>query len=289
MDALHIAPYDPSVNAAAPQRTTGELEVVFRRRGDATAVDRLYQAGAAKARLPRERARGLKDVTLINLAGGLTGGDVFSQRLVWGAGAAAGATTQAAEKIYRAAADSVRIRTELVVAPGAWAEWLPQETILFDDAALDRRLTVDLAGDGRLLGVEPVVVGRLAMGERVRRSRLADRLEIRVDGRLVWLDVNRLTPPVDALLDRAALGGGARALATLFYVGADAADRLADLRAILDATPVTAGVSRLGPVLAARLVAAEPAALRRALVATLARARAVLGGWPACLPRAWHI
>ena len=289
MDALPIAPFDPSVSQPAPQRTTGELEVVFRHRAGTTVVDRLYQDGAGKARLPRERARGLKDVTLINLAGGLTGGDVFHQRLVWRAGAQAGATTQAAEKIYRAAADTVRIRTELAIAPGAWAEWLPQETILFEGAALDRRLRVDLDGDGRLLAVEPVVFGRLAMGERVRHGRLHDRVEVRVDGRRAWFDVNRLAPPVDALLDRQGLGGGARAMATLLYVAADAGERLADLRAIVEDAAVTGGVSRLGPVAVARFVAAEPARLRRALVAALARARHELGGWPPQLPRAWHI
>ncbi|MFP4359975.1 MAG: urease accessory protein UreD, partial [Alphaproteobacteria bacterium] len=245
MDALPIAPFDHAVGDPAPQRTTADIEVVFRRRGEATMVERLYQDGAGKARLPREAARGLKDVTLINLAGGLTGGDVFCQRLVWRAGAHAGATTQAAEKIYRAAAGEVRIRTELVVAAGAWAEWLPQETILFEGAALDRRLVVEVAGDGRLLAVEPLVFGRLAMGERLRHTRLSDRLEVRVDGRRVWLDVNRLAPPVEALLDRAALGGGARAMATMLYVAADAGDRLAPLRAIVDDAAVTAGVSRL--------------------------------------------
>jgi len=289
MDAPAIDRFDTRVGEALPQRTTGELEVVLRRRDGATVVERLYQDGAAKARLPREAARGLKDVTLINLAGGLTGGDVFRQRLVWEAGAQAGATTQAAEKIYRAAAGDVRLRTALAVGAGAWAEWLPQETILFEGAALDRRLTVDLVGDGRLLAVEPLVFGRLAMGERLRHTRLRDRLEVRVDGRRVWFDVNRLTPPVDALLDRPALGGGARALATVLYVAADAGERLADLRAIVEDTAVTGGVSRLGPVAVARLAAPDPAALRRALLTALARARAELGGWPACLPRAWHI
>jgi len=281
--------FDSSVGRAPPQRTSGELEVVFRRRDGATVVERLYQEGAARARLPREDARGLRDVTLINLAGGLTGGDVFSQRLVWADGAAAGATTQAAERIYRAAAGSVTIRTELQVGRGAWAEWLPQETILFEGAALDRRLCVDVAGDGRLLAVEPIVFGRLAMGERVRYGRLTDRLDVRVDGRRVWLDVNRLVPPVDALLDRPALGDGARAVATLLYVGADAAARLVELRAIVAEAPVTAAVSRLDAVVVARLVAPAPAALRRALVEVLERARAALGAWPPQLPRAWHI
>jgi urease accessory protein len=127
------------------------------------------------------------------------------------------------------------------------------------------------------------------MGERVRRAHLTDRFAVRVDGRLVWLDVNRLTPPVDALLDRPALGGGARAVATLVHVAADAGERLAELRAIVDDAGVAAGVSRLGPVAVARLVADEPARLRRALATVLGRARAALAGLPPRLPRAWDI
>ncbi len=288
MDTFTIAPFDPAVGDPAPQRTTGELEVVFRRRGGATVIERLYQDGAAKARSPRQRERGLRDVTLINLAGGLTGGDRVRHRLVWGRDTAAGATTQAAEKIYRAAAGAVRLDTELAVAPGAWAEWLPQETILFDGAVLERRLALDVAGDGRLLAVEPVVFGRLAMAEQVRRGRLVDRIEVRVDGHLVWLDVNRLVAPVDLRLDRPALGGGARALATILYVGPDAGTRLDELRAILADAPIDAAASRLGPVVVARLLDADPLALRRALVKVLERARAAFGGWPRRLPRLWH-
>jgi len=288
MDAFVIDPLRHQASVAPPQRTSGRLEVAFHRRGPTTAVARLYQEGAAKARLPREPERGLIDVTLINLGGGLTGGDRLHQRLVWERASAAGATTQAAEKIYRARDGRAEVRTELVLGAGAWAEWLPQETILFDGAALDRSLLIDAAADARLLAVEPVVFGRLAMGERVQTSHVHDRIEVRVEGVLAWLDVNRLVPPVEAKLDRPALGGGARAIATVVYVGPDAGDRLDALRAIVAAAPVPAGVTRLDHVLVVRLHAASPLALRRALLALLPAARAALGGLPPRLPRLWH-
>ena len=65
---------------------------------------------------------------------------------------------------------------------GASLEWLPQETILFDRCALDRRLEIDLAADARFLGVETLVFGRTAMGERVREGYLRDLIRVRQGG-----------------------------------------------------------------------------------------------------------
>ena len=69
-------------------------------------------------------------------------------------------------------ADDDRAEIDVTVKAGAEATvaWLPQETILFNRAALDRRLTVDLATDAGLLLVEPVIFGRQAMGETVREA-----------------------------------------------------------------------------------------------------------------------
>ena len=288
MDADLLPPADTSSRAAAPQRTSGRLEVSFRRRGERTVVERLYQEGAAKGRLPRDHGRGCPDVALINLAGGLTGGDEMTTVLRWGDGTRAGATTQAAEKIYRAQAGTVRIDTTLAVGKGAWAEWLPQETILFERGDLERRLVIDLAAGGRVLACEPLVLGRLAMGERLTAARLVDRIEIRLDGDLLWLDVTRLDPPLPPVLDAPELGGGARAFATVLYVGEDAAARRDTMRERVAELPVAAGVTVMGPVLLVRLHDREPLAMRRALVQLLVAMRAGLGDLPARLPRLWH-
>lgn len=288
MDASPLTDLDTKLATPPLQRSSGRLEVAWRRRGTVTGAERVFQDGVAKARLPRDHGRGCPDVALINLAGGLTGGDRLDQRITWGPGTRAGATTQAAEKIYRALDDTVAVATRLEVRAGAWGEWLPQETILFEGASLDRRLDLDLAADARLLAVEPVVFGRLAMGEEVGAVHLRDRIVVRVDGRLVWHDVTLIEPPNGPLLDHPALGGGARAFATLLYVGADAPAALDLLRALVEATGVPGGVTCMAPVLVARLHHPDPLALRQALVHVLAKARARLGGLPERLPRLWH-
>jgi len=74
---------------------------------------------------------------------------------------------------------------------------LPQETILFDRCSLERRLMVDMAVGAWFLGVEMLVFGRAAMGERVGVARLRDLIQIRRGGELLLHDAIRLDGEVD--------------------------------------------------------------------------------------------
>ena len=159
-------------------------------------------------------------------------------------------------------------------------EWLPQETILFDGCALDRRLEIDLASDAWFLGVETLVFGRALMGETVQRALLRDTIRVRRAECLLWHDSIRFDGPVQAVLDRAAVTSGDRAVATMVHVADDAAARLDGLRAAL--APWQAGASVMGDLLVARVVAHDGACARAAVVAGLGTLR---DGRP--LPRVW--
>jgi len=103
---------------------------------------------------------------LVNTAGGITGGDTFDLEIDVRDGAKLTLTTQAAERAYRAQNGEIgRVTTRLSVQNDSSMHWLPQELILFDRCALQRRLEVALAPKARLLMVEPVVFGRAAMPE----------------------------------------------------------------------------------------------------------------------------
>lgn len=218
----------------------------------------------------------------MNTAGGITGGDRFEIAAQAGPGATLTLTTQAAERVYAASAGEVgRLETRLAVAAGARLNWIPQETILFDRSALTRRLVVTLAPDAALLLAEPLVFGRGAMGEDLRAASFEDRIEIRREGRPLYLDAVRLDGDIAARLDRPHVARGARAMVSLVYVAADAEAHLGPLRALL---PGTGGVSLIGDeVLALRLLAADGFDLRRHLVPILTR----LTG--ADLPKPWMI
>jgi urease accessory protein len=261
------------------QRAKGRVLVRFKSRDGITVIDDLRQEGCLKARFPRPVD--FTEAVLLNSSGGVAGGDRLSAEIAVGEGASACISAQAAERFYRALAEPSYVRNSLRVEAGATAEWLPQESILFDRSALDRRLDIDLAADGRFLGVEMLVFGRAAMGESVRDVQLADTITIRRDGRLIWHDALRFVGDPSAALSRAAVGQGAIAVASLLYAGADAAMRRDDLRAVL--TGFEAGVSLVGDLLVARIVAADGEILRAAVVQALACLRDGRD-----LPRVWR-
>ena len=181
---------------------------------------------------------------IVNVGGGVAGGNSYRIALTLADKAEVEATTPAAEKIYRSDGASARIATELALAPQARLFWLPQETLLFDGARLERRLTIDMAGDASLLAVESLVFGRLAMGESRIEASLRNSWRVSRDGRLVFADETRLAD-AGATLDRRAVGAGARALATVLAAAPKIEARLPELRAALGASSeaVEAGAS----------------------------------------------
>jgi len=275
-------------DGAVHQRAIGELRVAVHARGEETALRGLRQAGCLKARFPRPHAPGWLDVVTLNTSGGVAAGDRLDLAFAAGGGTRATISAQAAERFYRALPGSLpaRVRTRIDVAAGATAEWLPQETILFDGCAVDRALDVELHPAGAFLGMETLVFGRLAMGERVRAARLAERVRIRRAGRLLLHDAIRLNGAVDAALARPAVANGARALASLVHVAPGAEARLDAVRDALasaaEADGVEAGASAWNGMLLARILGAEAGPVRRAVTAVLAVLRQ-----DRALPRVW--
>jgi urease accessory protein len=264
-------------------RTQGSVRLELSRRGDATHLDVLHQAGAARARFPKPAAGAPPEAVLLNTAGGLTGGDRMDLAVTLGAGAEATLTTAAAEKIYRARdGEASEIGVHLALGAGARLAWLPQATILFDGSRLDRHTEVALAGDATFLAVEQLVFGRQAMGEDVHHGSCRDAWRIRRGGALVFADTFRVGGAVAAALDRPATLAGARAAAMLIYVAADAAARLEAVRAMLDGVESVAGASAWDGLLVVRAIARDGRTLQGD-IAPLVRA---LSGRP--LPRVWQ-
>jgi urease accessory protein len=274
--------YDADSLSEVPvlQRAVGELRVDVRARDGRSVLDGLRQAGCLKARFPRlDDPRWLNIVTL-NTSGGIAGGDTLDSAFTVGEGARATIAAQAAERFYRALPDSAgsNVGTRIVVASGAAAEWLPQETILFDRCAARRHLRIELAADAWFLGVECLVFGRAAMGEIVEQGSLRDVIEVWRGGRLLLHDAIRLDGAVATLLHRPAIADGARAIATIVHVAQDAEDALDAARA---ASP-QCGASAWDGMLIARVLAADGAALRSAVIAMLKVLRE-----GRALPRVW--
>lgn len=259
------------MRAATPldqPRALGQATVSSKLRDGRSCIDGLRQSGALKILFPR--ATSALVATLINTAGGITGGDDFRIDALAGPGSTLRLTTQAAERVYRAQSGQTgRMATRLIVGENAQLDWLPQETILFDGAALRRKLHVELVASSRFLMVEPMIFGRTAMAESVTDLALDDRIEIRRDGAPLYLDGVRLHGNAVEQLDRPAVGGGARAMANLIWVAPEAEAQLGPLRTLIGDS---GGASLLRPgLLCLRLLAPDGYSLRRMLMPVLDR------------------
>lgn len=268
---MYAAPLPAAADPLLPAyvRAAGGVRLRFGQAGARTRRLELAESGGYRARFP-DRADGFCEAVLINTGGGMTGGDAMRLDVAVDAGADVILTTQAAEKIYRSQGPSTAIDVRLRIAPGARLDWLPQETILFDGARLARTLDVDLAPDATLVASEAVVFGRSAMGETVGRGALRDRWRIRRGGRLVFAEDVRLEGAVSTLLGRPALGGGARALATIVAALPDAQALCEVVRERLgECAEVEGGAGVIDGLLVVRLLATEATTLRRAHVMLL--------------------
>ena len=277
MDSLE--PVEPRGDRAPRQRARAEARGSFGRVGSRTEPKQLFETGGLRWRFPR--SSNPCEAAIVNTGGGVAGGDSYSISLNLREGAEVEATTPSAERIYRSGGLASVIATRLTLGPDARLFWLPQETLMFDGARLQRRLEVEASGEAEFIVAETVVFGRLAMGESRIDASLKDSWRVRRDGRLVFADETRIER-AGSTLDRQAVGAGARAVSTIFAAAPNIEARLPDLRAALDAVgrDVESGASAFDGIVVARLLAASSDRLRVGLVAAIV----ALGGRK---PRLW--
>src|SRR3984957_9990091 len=272
-------PVEPYGDAAVRQRARAEAHGSFARAGARTEPARLFETGGLRWRFPRSSSP--CEAAMVNTGGGVAGGDSYSVSLALSEGAEVEASTPSAERIYRSDGPAASIATRLTLAPRAQLFWLPQETLLFDGARLERRLEVELSGEATLIIAETLVFGRLAMGEIRIDASLRDSWRVRRDGRLVFADETRLEH-AGATLERKAIGAGARALSMIVASAPDIEARLPDLRAALNAagSEIESGASAFDGLIVVRLLGPSSDRLRATLITSIV----ALGGRK---PRLW--
>ena len=272
-------PVEPRGDPAGRQRARAEARGSFARVGERTEPEGLFETGGLRWRFPR--SSNPCEAAIVNTGGGVAGGDSYVVSLTLGEGAEVEVATPSAERIYRSHGPAAAITTRLTLASGARLFWLPQETLLFDGARLERRLEVEAAGEAEFMIAETLVFGRLAMGESQIDASVRDSWRVHRDGRLVFADETRIDH-AGATLDRKAAGAGARAVSTIVASAPNIEARLPDLRAALKAAGlgVESGASAFDGLIVARLLADSSERLRAALVAAIV----ALGGRK---PRLW--
>ena len=254
----------------AANRASSRIDVTVEASERVSRPKRVREEGSLRVRFPGAVSDELEAV-LVNTGGGIAGGDELDIAFTAGPGTRLAVTGAAAEKGYRSLGPDARMRVKLVAATGAALAWLPQETILFDRARMNRSIEVDLALDARLILAEAVIFGRSGMGETMERGFLLDRWRVRRDGRLLFADALRLDGAIAAKLEAPACANGAVAVASVLVVpgGEDLVRRVRE-----QTYSGEAGISAWNGLALTRLVAPTGAQLRQDLLAVLMVLRA---------------
>ncbi|WJR75633.1 urease accessory protein UreD [Bradyrhizobium sp. NP1] len=229
----------------------------------------------------------MTETVIVNSSGGIAGGDLLEIEVVALDNASVAVTTQAAEKVYKALDRPARIRTKLKACGTAKLAWLPQETIVFNQARIRRQTEIDLCSGAELIALEWMVLGRTACGEKVVSGHISDSWRIKKDGHLIWADGFRVSDEVFAQLHRKALLSNWKALGTLIYFGPSLDTRLRALREIAASLDCCCAATIVGAIIVVRVAATAGSDLRRGLRSLLDQFSRELGSGPFGIPKMW--
>lgn len=270
-----------------PQRARGRIDLRFAQVKGASRLRYLEQEAPLRALFPTVEPFEAPEAVIVNTGGGVVGGDRYGVDIRVEAGAALTITTPAAEKIYRSSGDDAHVVTHLHCGEDARLEWLPQETILFDGACLQRRLEVDLAPSSCFLGVETILFGRRASGEFLTRGRLRDAWMLRVGGKPVWADAIGLSGDIRAARAKPFGVGDAAGYSTIVVACPEVGGLVSRAREIGASSGSEGGATLVNGVLLLRFLDDDAARLRASVVDAVAALRPLATFGRAGAPRLW--
>jgi urease accessory protein len=174
---------------AFDNRWEGTVTLHYDRVGDKTRLAKVWHQAPLKVQRPfYPEALGICHTILIHTAGGMVGGDRLIYHLTLAPHTHAVVTTAAASKIYCAQNKITEQVIEIDIAEQAYLEWLPQETIVFNQAKFKQALKVNLGLKATWLGWDIYRFGRTARGERFVEGDWRSHTEVWQGGVPLWID-----------------------------------------------------------------------------------------------------
>jgi urease accessory protein len=230
---------------------------------------------------------------ILHTAGGMVGGDRLSFDVQLQPNAKALITTAAASKIYRSNGLQAKQNIQIKVDSGAYLEWLPQDTIIFNGANYRQDLRVELAPNSSWLGWEITRFGRSARGEKFLTGEWRSYTEIWREGKPLWIDRQWL-PAGEGIINSPHGLAGQPIVASLVWVGEKVSPEIVEkAREIWQNQPDfssrgEAGVTQLTEGLLCRYRGASSIEVKHWFKQVWHLLRLSFCDRPSCPPRVWQ-
>lgn len=225
---------------------------------------------------------------IVHPPGGIAAGDRLLIDAELGENAKVLFTTPGATRWYRSTGAPASQLVNLHAQPGAMIEWLPQETIYFDNTHAQNSLDVRLAGDASFIGWEIACLGRQRAGELFANGRVRQAMSIQVDGRTVFVERGKLSAQ-DQLLTSPIGFGSDKVFATLVaHSPRCSVTLLEQCREVEIATGMRAGLTLIGNTLVGRALGNSSEQVRALFVNWWKIIREPICGRTAAPPRIWQ-
>lgn len=264
------------------------LELGLTGREDKTVLSHRKSFGPLVVQKPFYPEGDVCHIYILHPPGGIVGGDVIELEINASSQAHGLITTPGATKFYRSKGRIAQVRQTITVETGSTLEWLPQETIYFDQSFINASTRINLEQGAQFLGWEICCYGRPASDERFLNGEIKQSFEIWCGGAPLFIDRAQLSGG-DQVFE-ADWGLQSYRTSGLFILSSATNEMLLKARDVLETAIPEGGlisVSLIGDVLICRVLANQAEWVKSRFIRIWQALRPELFGIEASLPRIW--
>lgn len=171
----------------------GQLNLEYTYQAEKTILSKAFFQAPLKVQRPfYPEGQPICHTVILHTAGGIVGGDRLLYQIQCQPEAQSLLTTATAGKVYRSNGQFAYQTVEINLAEKSYLEWLPQETIIFNQACYQQDLRVNLADQAVFCGWEIQRLGRTAREEQFLSGEWRSRWEIWQNEQPIWIDKQQL-------------------------------------------------------------------------------------------------
>lgn len=256
--------------------------------GESVIKDRKH-FGPLVLQRPYYQEKDRPSVLVLHPPGGVVGGDTLELNATFQAQSKGSIGSPAATKFYRSDGRLATQTQTVTLTENVEVEWLPQETLFFNQSRVNNLLKFILnKANNKLIAWDIVGLGRPASGEGFEQGELQQSLEVWIEDKLIFVDRLKIAPQNNVLTSASALAGNSLFATALFYQNelSEQKKLLADLQAV--EWPLPVGVTQMDSLVVMRVLASELDEIKQVLFDAWKIARPAILNVPVVKPRIWN-